>query len=190
MYFRGADGLMLVFDVTSEESFENIRNWVRDINKHVEKASVQKILVANKADLSSGDARGTVRLHDSRKSTPVATTTTPEELLRSHAVLVIALRLHRLVVQGARVVSEERARALASEFGLPYIETSAKDNHNVNEAFMQLASSIKQITDEAAAAAAAATGDSTTAPGSDGGEVHPLVLTSKPADSSSSGGCC
>ena len=189
MYFRGADGLMLVFDVTSEESFENIRNWVRDINKHVEKASVQKILVANKADLSPGDARGTVRLHDSRKSTPVATTTTPEELLRSHAVLVIALRLHRLVVQGARVVSEERARALASEFGLPYIETSAKD-HNVNEAFMQLASSIKQITDEAAAAAAAATGDSTTAPGSDGGEVHPLVLTSKPADSSSSGGCC
>ena len=71
MYFRGADGLMLVFDVTSEESFENIRNWVRDINKHVEKASVQKILVGNKADLSADDATGTVRLLDCRKSTSV-----------------------------------------------------------------------------------------------------------------------
>eukprot|EP01043_Picozoa_sp_COSAG02_P051963 COSAG02_NODE_5536_length_4247_cov_1.589923_3_plen_60_part_00 len=59
---------------------------------------------------------------------------------------------------------------------------------------MQLATSIKRITDEtaaaAAAAAAAATGDGTTAPGGDDGEVHPLVLTSKPADNSNSGGCC
>lgn len=50
VYFRGADGLMLVFDVTSEQSFENIRNWMTDINKHVEKESVFKILVGNKAD--------------------------------------------------------------------------------------------------------------------------------------------
>ncbi len=62
VYFRGADGLMLVFDVTSEESFENIRNWIRDINKHVEKASVQKVLVGNKADLLAESATGTVRL--------------------------------------------------------------------------------------------------------------------------------
>ena len=48
---------MLVFDVTSEESFENIRNWMRDINKHVEKASVQKVLVGNKADQSEGAVR-------------------------------------------------------------------------------------------------------------------------------------
>ena len=42
VYFRGADGLMLVFDVTSEESFENTRNWIRDINKHVEKGCINK----------------------------------------------------------------------------------------------------------------------------------------------------
>jgi GTPase SAR1 family protein len=87
------------------------------------------------------------------------------------------------------MVSEERARALASEFGLPYIDTSAKDNHNVNEAFMQLATSIKQVTEEATAAAAS-TGDGATAPGGNDGEVQPLVLISKPADNSSSGGCC
>jgi GTPase SAR1 family protein len=48
---------MLVFDVTNEQSFDNIRNWMTDINKHVEKATVQKILVGNKAD-----AADTVRL--------------------------------------------------------------------------------------------------------------------------------
>lgn len=61
VYFRGADGLMLVFDVTSEESFENIRTWMADINKHVEKASVQKILVGNKADVSAESTPDTVR---------------------------------------------------------------------------------------------------------------------------------
>ena len=62
VYFRGADGLMLVFDVTSEESFENIRKWMRDIDKHVEKASVQKMLVGNKADSSEGAVRSHSRL--------------------------------------------------------------------------------------------------------------------------------
>ena len=62
VYFRGADGLMLVFDVTSKESFENIRNWMTDINKHVEKASVQKILVGNKADVSQETGADSVRL--------------------------------------------------------------------------------------------------------------------------------
>ena len=78
VYFRGADGLMLVFDVTSEESFENTRNWVRDINKHVEKASVQKILVGNKADLATGAVAATVRL-------PVPTTPLPNDWITSVA---------------------------------------------------------------------------------------------------------
>ena len=65
-------------------------------------------------------------------------------------------------------MSEERARALADEYGVPYIDTSAKDNHNVNEAFMQLAISIKKVTEReaaaGAAAAAAAAGDGAAAP--------------------------
>lgn len=94
-------------------------------------------------------------------------------------------------------MSEERARALADEYGVPYIDTSAKDNHNVNEAFMQLATSIKKVTEceaAAGAAAAAAAGDGATASaagaGSAAGEVQPLVLTGRPEERSSSGGCC
>lgn len=89
------------------------------------------------------------------------------------------------------MVTEERARALASEYGVPYIETSARDNHNINEAFMQLATSIKKVTEDLAAAAARDGGEAASAAaGSDGAEVHPLVLTAKPQAKSGSGGCC
>ena len=90
------------------------------------------------------------------------------------------------------MVTDERARALATEYGVPYIDTSAKENRNVDEAFMQLASSIKRVTEEQAAAAAAAvaeTGGAAAAPaGSDGAEVQPLVLTGEGRDQGSSSG--
>ena len=38
-----------------------------------------------------------------------------------------------------RVVTEEQGKALAQELGIPFIETSAKSNINVEEAFFSLA---------------------------------------------------
>lgn len=32
-YYRGAMGIMLVYDITNEKSFENIRNWLRNIEE-------------------------------------------------------------------------------------------------------------------------------------------------------------
>jgi small GTP-binding protein len=32
-YYRGAMGIMLVYDVTAEKSFDNIRNWIRNIEE-------------------------------------------------------------------------------------------------------------------------------------------------------------
>ena len=39
-------------------------------------------------------------------------------------------------------VSEREARAFASEHGLPYTETSAKNGHNIEQAFKSMASKI------------------------------------------------
>ncbi|KAF3513346.1 hypothetical protein F2Q69_00005969 [Brassica cretica] len=49
-YYRGAMGILLVYDVTDESSFNNIRNWIRYIEQHASD-NVNKILVGNKADM-------------------------------------------------------------------------------------------------------------------------------------------
>ncbi|XP_009602059.1 ras-related protein RABE1c-like [Nicotiana tabacum] len=49
-YYRGAMGILLVYDVTDESSFNNIRNWIRSIEQHGSD-NVNKILVGNKADM-------------------------------------------------------------------------------------------------------------------------------------------
>ena len=45
-------GIILGYDCTSEESFNNVRNWVRQIELHAN-SNVEKILIGNKCDLES-----------------------------------------------------------------------------------------------------------------------------------------
>ena len=44
-------GIILAYDCTSEDSFNNVRNWVRQIEVHAS-SNVEKILIGNKADLT------------------------------------------------------------------------------------------------------------------------------------------
>jgi len=50
-YFRGAQGILLVYDVTDRGSFENIRNWVAQIQQHAD-LNVNKVLIGNKCDVN------------------------------------------------------------------------------------------------------------------------------------------
>jgi len=89
-YYRGAHGIMLVFDVTNPESFDNVATWMKDVRKFgVEGAPM--VLVGNKTDCV-----------------------------------------------GKRLVSTEQGEALAAEIGCKYVETSAKENSKVEEAFAYL----------------------------------------------------
>ncbi len=88
-------GILLVYDVTDEKSFGNIRNWIKNIQEHASE-SVNKILVGNKCDLLD-----------------------------------------------QKVVDEEAARALAAEYGIKFMEASAKSNIGVDDAFITLAKDIK-----------------------------------------------
>jgi len=94
-YYRGAMGILLVYDVTDEVSFNNISNWINNIEQHASE-SVQKILIGNKCD-----------------------------------------------AEGKRVVSKERGEELAKQYGIPFFETSAKANVNVEAAFVAIARQIK-----------------------------------------------
>lgn len=49
-YYRGADGIVIVFDLTDMESFTNVKHWVKDINRTNDSST--KILVGNKLDLN------------------------------------------------------------------------------------------------------------------------------------------
>ncbi|CAG9813554.1 unnamed protein product, partial [Phaedon cochleariae] len=94
-YYRGAMGIMLVYDITNEKSFENIKNWIRNIEENAS-ADVEKMLLGNKCELEE-----------------------------------------------KRQVSKERGEQLAIEYGIKFIETSAKASIRVEDAFFTLARDIK-----------------------------------------------
>jgi small GTP-binding protein len=48
-YYKGAHGIILTYDVTDDNSFKNIRNWVRQIEQNAQ-SNVCKVLVGNKSD--------------------------------------------------------------------------------------------------------------------------------------------
>ena len=48
-YYKGSHGILLLYDVTKSSSFENIREWIKDIREEVyEKAII--FLIGNKID--------------------------------------------------------------------------------------------------------------------------------------------
>uniref|UniRef100_A0A0R3RJ33 Ras-related protein Rab-11A n=1 Tax=Elaeophora elaphi TaxID=1147741 RepID=A0A0R3RJ33_9BILA len=83
-YYRGTHGVIVVYEVTSGDSFSNVKRWLHEIDTNCE--NVQKVLVGNKAD-------------------------DPER----------------------RVVLEVDARRFAETMKIPFFETSAKENINVEE---------------------------------------------------------
>jgi len=43
-------GIMLVYDITNMKSFENIKNWIRNIEEHAS-GDVEKMILGNKKDM-------------------------------------------------------------------------------------------------------------------------------------------
>ncbi|EOD18748.1 ras-related protein [Emiliania huxleyi CCMP1516] len=50
-YYRGAHGIIVVYDITNRESFNNVKRWLKEIDKYA-RENVNKLLVGNKADLA------------------------------------------------------------------------------------------------------------------------------------------
>jgi len=49
-FFRGSDGCVIVFDLCSNESFQNVRLWMKELERFTQPSCV-KYLVGNKSDL-------------------------------------------------------------------------------------------------------------------------------------------
>eukprot|EP00656_Telonema_subtile_P027498 TRINITY_DN295_c0_g1_i1.p1 TRINITY_DN295_c0_g1~~TRINITY_DN295_c0_g1_i1.p1 ORF type:complete len:227 (+),score=62.40 TRINITY_DN295_c0_g1_i1:96-776(+) len=94
-YYRGAHGIIVVYDVTDEESFTAVVRWLREIDRYCHE-HVNKMLVGNKCDLHQ-----------------------------------------------KKVVDFATAKEFADTNAIPFFETSAKGNHNVETAFLQLTREIQ-----------------------------------------------
>jgi len=49
-YYKGAHGIILVYDITDEQSFKDLENWQNEVEKHAS-TNVVRLLVGNKCDL-------------------------------------------------------------------------------------------------------------------------------------------
>jgi len=94
-YYRGAHGIIVVYDVTEMESFNNVKQWLHEIDRYASEG-VNKLLVGNKSDLVT-----------------------------------------------KKQVETQTAKDLADSLSIPFLETSAKSATNVEQAFMTMASEIK-----------------------------------------------
>jgi len=52
-YYRGTQGIILVYDVTSRESFQHLSVWLNEIDMYCNNSDVVKLLVGNKIDLGN-----------------------------------------------------------------------------------------------------------------------------------------
>eukprot|EP01101_Sappina_pedata_P000816 TRINITY_DN10996_c0_g1_i1.p1 TRINITY_DN10996_c0_g1~~TRINITY_DN10996_c0_g1_i1.p1 ORF type:complete len:219 (-),score=58.17 TRINITY_DN10996_c0_g1_i1:89-745(-) len=95
-YFRGTHGIVVVYDITSTESYDSARYWHDELEKFAPKNAL-KLLIGNKLDLEE-----------------------------------------------QRAIQTADATAFAQENSMLFIEASAKDSTNVHNAFVALASAIKE----------------------------------------------
>ena len=52
-YYRNADGIILVYDITRRQTFENINLWVNEVRTYIGLEKVKVALIGNKLDQSS-----------------------------------------------------------------------------------------------------------------------------------------
>ena len=93
-YYRGGNGVLVVYDITDRDSFENLNSWLIEIEKNANK-NVYKLLIGNKCDLE-----------DKRK------------------------------------VTFQEGKDFATSNGMQFIETSAKNDTKVKDAFELLTQEI------------------------------------------------
>lgn len=51
-YYKGTDGVFLVYDITDRNTFEKVRDWMKQIKEHTQTENIGIMLLGNKCDLN------------------------------------------------------------------------------------------------------------------------------------------
>ncbi|XP_062504710.1 ras-related protein Rab-35-like [Corticium candelabrum] len=90
--YHKTSGFIVVYDISNDNSFNNVRRWLHEIDQHCDTPNPTRILVGNKCDL-------------------------PEVM---------------------RVVAREDAVMFATKIGIQLFETSATENINIEDVFVEI----------------------------------------------------
>ncbi|XP_028275164.1 ras-related protein ORAB-1-like [Parambassis ranga] len=116
-YYRGAHGIIIVYDVTEQESFNNVKQWLDEIDRYACE-NVSRLLVGNKSDLVSKkvvDAATAQELASSLKI-PFMETSAKSSDNVERAFLTMASEIHkRLASEGGMQSESTDSRAQSSK---------------------------------------------------------------------------
>lgn len=129
-YYRGAHGIIVVYDVTDNgkllrlslprcpdnvfsDTFTNVKQWLQEIDRYASEG-VNKLLVGNKSDLTS-------------------------KKVVEYSVAKVSTDSTLVTIFSSRCSLKE----FADQLTIPFLETSAKNATNVEQAFLTMAKQIK-----------------------------------------------
>ena len=117
-YMRSGEGFLLVYSITSRSSFAEIATFHRQVLRVKDRDYFPMVMVANKCDLES------------------------ERQVSTAGMYTLTYAASRLCVL---LTLSTEGYAMARSIGCPFVETSAKQRVNVDEAFNDLVREIRRF---------------------------------------------
>ncbi|VDM37729.1 unnamed protein product [Toxocara canis] len=136
-YYRGAQGVICVYDVTNRPSFERLDHWMNEVDTYSTKNNAIKMLVGNKIDKVDISF-----IHCSFIS--LLAFPGDKNMLGGRCMASVQVRNAMSTVQTSREITREEGLEFAKRHRMLFIEASAKTREGVQCAFEELIEKIIQ----------------------------------------------